>query len=58
MQAQLIISALNMLSEVGVKVWNITCDGTSTNHITLEKLGCDFNTVSYQEIKPYFLHLT
>lgn len=38
--------------EVGVKVWNITCDGTSTNRITLKKLGCRLNTI-YEEIKLF-----
>lgn len=57
-QAQLINFAINLCSEYGIKIWNLTCDGTSTNIRTLEILGCKINVDNFANMRTYFFHLT
>lgn len=52
-QAGLIKTAITMASEVGVRVWSVTCDGTSANLSTMKQLGCKIKG-SYSEIVEYF----
>jgi hypothetical protein len=52
-QAGLVQTAITMANEVGVRVWLVTCDGTSTNLSTMTQLGCKING-SYSEIFKFF----
>lgn len=42
-QAQLRITAIRMLFEIGITVRSLTCDGTAANVTTYKNLGCRFN---------------
>jgi len=42
-----------MAHAVGVKVWEVTCDGTASNLSTMTHLGCKL-IGSYAEIKKSF----
>ena len=42
-----------MANNVGVRVWGVTCDGTSTNLSTMTHLGCKLHG-SYDELVEYF----
>ena len=53
-QAEMFKEAIIQLSERGFTVHCITCDGTHTNRLTGELLGCTF--VPPDNIKPYFPH--
>lgn len=55
-QAQLINFAINLCFEYGIKIWNITCDGTSTNIRTLEIFGCKINVDNSANMRTYFFH--
>lgn len=39
----LVSTAIIKLHEIGIKVWNITCDGASANVQCFKKLGCNFD---------------
>ena len=54
-QASLINMALIMASNAGLKVWCVTCDGTTTNISTFKQLGCSFGQ-SYDSIVTKFQH--
>jgi hypothetical protein len=54
-QASLIKTALTMAHQHGLKIWCITCDGTTTNLAMFENLGCSFGT-SYDSIVTKFPH--
>lgn len=53
-QAGLVTTAITMSKDVGVRIWGITCDGTSTNLSTMTHLGCKLNG-SYNELVEYFI---
>ncbi|KAF0724242.1 Uncharacterized protein FWK35_00027776, partial [Aphis craccivora] len=38
----LISTAIIKLNEVGIQVWNVTCDGAPSNLQSFKKLGCNF----------------
>lgn len=42
-----------MANEVGVRVWSVICDGTSTNLSSMKQLGCKIKGF-YSEIVEYF----
>ncbi|CAI6377434.1 unnamed protein product [Macrosiphum euphorbiae] len=42
----LISTAIIKLNEVGIQVWNVTCDGAPSNLQSFKKLGCNFETHS------------
>lgn len=52
-QAELLTTAITMVNEVGVRVWSVTCDGTSAKLSTMTKLGCKIKG-SYSKIVEYF----
>lgn len=52
-QAGLVTTAITMANNVGVRVWGVTCDGTSTNLSTMTHLGCKLHG-SYDELVEYF----
>ena len=54
-QATLINAALTKASAVGLKVWCVTSDGTTTNIATFKALGCQFGN-TYDSIKSKFQH--
>lgn len=56
-QAQLLIRALEMAAESGLRVWSITADGTSVNLSTFSLLGCKFGT-TYKDMVTKFKHPT
>lgn len=39
----LLSTAIVKLHEIGIQVWNVTCDGASANVQCFKKLGCDFD---------------
>lgn len=39
----LVTSAILKLYDIGIRIWSLTCDGTSSNVQCFKKLGCDFN---------------
>lgn len=39
----LLFTAIVKLYEVGIQVWNVTCDGVSANIQCFKKLGCSFD---------------
>ncbi|KAL4082634.1 hypothetical protein QTP88_029695 [Uroleucon formosanum] len=39
----LISTAIIKLKEVGIQVWNVTCDGAPSNLQSFKKLGCNFD---------------
>ena len=41
-QAQLINLCLSLAADHGLRIWSVTCDGTSTNISSLKALGCIF----------------
>ena len=41
-QTSLIKTCLSLAADYGLRVWSVTCDGTSTNINTLKRLGCEF----------------
>ncbi|KZC08093.1 THAP domain-containing protein 9 [Dufourea novaeangliae] len=55
-QAQLMVNALNLLADSGVKVWSVTCDGTATNISTLQLLGCNLIAENFVNMKTFFNH--
>lgn len=52
-QAGLVKIVIRMAYEAGLKVWGVTCDGTSTNVSTMNQLGIKLSG-SYAEIKEWF----
>lgn len=52
-QAGLIKTAIAMAYKSGLKVWGVTCDGTSTNLSTMSQLGCKLNGY-YDDIVEWF----
>lgn len=54
-QASLVKTALTMAHQYGLKVWCVTCDGTTTNLAMFELLGCSFGT-TYEAIVTVFPH--
>ena len=54
-QASLVKAALTMAHQYGLKIWCITCDGTTTNLAMFEILGCSFGT-TYDTIIIKFPH--
>lgn len=53
LQAGLVKTAITMAHTVGIKVWSVTCDGTTFNLSTMTNLGCEL-TGTYDEIKESF----
>ncbi|KAE9533032.1 hypothetical protein AGLY_009460 [Aphis glycines] len=39
----LITSAISKLYDIDIRIWSVTCDGTSSNVQCFKKLGCNFN---------------
>ena len=56
-QAQLLLKALVKTAEIGLKVWCLTSDGTSSNIATFKLLGCIFG-LTYESIITKFKHPT
>jgi len=56
-QTSLIKQCLALSADHCLRVWTITCDGTSTNITTLKNLGRNF-TAEYEETKTFFKHPT
>ncbi len=54
-QASLVKTALTMAHQYGLKVWCVTCDGTTTNLAMFELLECSFGT-TYETIVTVFSH--
>ena len=54
-QAQLISTAIEHCANVGLKVMNVTCDGTHTNVATFEHLGCVVKS-DLNNMQTNFLH--
>lgn len=52
-QAGLVQTAITMATDVGIRVWSVTCDGTSANLSTMTQLGCKIKG-SYSEIVEWF----
>lgn len=52
-QAQLILTAVRLLSDINVIVRSLTCDGTATNVSTYECLNCNFKL---PEMCTFFKH--
>lgn len=52
-QAGFVKTAITMANNVGVRVWGVTCDGTSTNLSTMTHLGCNLHG-SFDELVEYF----
>ncbi|XP_025405849.1 uncharacterized protein LOC112680072 [Sipha flava] len=53
-QAGLVTTAITMAHSIGLRIWSVTCDGTSTNYSTMSLLGCKISSC-YSEIVEYFL---
>ncbi len=56
-QAELVRKALTLTAEIGLKVWCITSDGTSSNVATFKLLGCVFG-LTYESMITKFKHPT
>ena len=56
-QAQLLLKALVLTTEIGLKVWCLTSDGTSSNLSTFRLLGC-LLSLTYESITAKFKHPT
>ena len=56
-QASLIKSCLSLAADHGLRVWSVTCDGTSTNISSLKMLGCVF-TDNFHTTNVKFKHLS
>jgi hypothetical protein len=56
-QAELVRKALVLTAEIGLKVWCITSDGTSSNVATFKLLGCIFG-LTYKSMITKFKHPT
>ena len=56
-QARLVSIALAKTADAGLSVRCVTCDGTTANLSTFEKLGCSFGH-DYNSIKSKFRHPT
>ena len=56
-QAQLLLKALVLTAEIGLKVWCLTSDGTSSNLSTFRLLGCLLG-LTYESITAKFKHST
>lgn len=54
-QAQLVLTAIRLLSDINIIVRSLTCDGTTSNISTYQSLGCDF---SLSEMRTHFKHPT
>lgn len=50
-QAQIILTAIRLLSDIGFVVRSLTSDGAATNVATYLSLGCNFK---FPEMKTYF----
>jgi len=55
-QVQLVKSALTLSKELGLKVWSVTCDGTSVNFSMFEQLGYKIFGSNYENIQSKFKH--
>ena len=56
-QASLIKTCLMLCADNQLRVWSVTCDGTSANISTLRILGCNF-TNDFQSMNVKFKHPT
>lgn len=54
-QAELIRSALSLSHNVGLRVWEVTCDGSYTNILSLKILGCVIGD-NYHTNQCWFKH--
>ena len=54
-QGSLFKNCLSLAADHGLRVWSITCDGTSTNLTILKSLGCKF-TNSIKTMVTKFKH--
>lgn len=50
-QAELIKTALILSQSSGIRVWSVTCDGAFVNYSTMNLLGCNLFTLTYNELK-------
>ncbi len=57
-QAQLVRQALIKTAKIGLKVWCITSDGTTSNIATFKLLGCILHRLTYQSMITKFPHPT
>ena len=56
-QTSLLKNCLSLAADHGLRVWSVTCDGTSTNLTLLKSLGCKFTT-SFETMVTKFKHPT
>ena len=56
-QSSLIKDCLSMAADRGLRIWSVTCDGTTTNIKTLKNLGCVYD-VTYDKFTVKFKHPT
>ena len=56
-QTSLLKNCLSLVADHGLRVWSVTCDGTSTHLIMLKSLGCKF-TNSFETMVTKFKHPT
>ena len=56
-QTSLLKNCLSLAADHGLRVWSVTCDGTSTNVTMLKSLGCKF-TNSFETMVTKFKHPT
>ena len=56
-QTSLLKNCLSLATVHGLRVWSVTCDGTSTNLTMLKSLGCKF-TNSFETMVTKFKHPT
>ena len=56
-QTSLLKNCLSLAADHGLRVWSVTCDGTSKNLTMLKSLGCKF-TNSFETVVTKFKHPT
>ena len=56
-QTSLLKNCLSLAADHGLRVWSVTCDGTSTNLTMLKSLDCKF-TNSFETMVTEFKHPT
>ena len=56
-QTSLLKNCLSLAADHGLRIWSVTCDGTSTNLTMLKSLGCKF-TNSFETMVTKCIHPT
>lgn len=52
LQSQFINTCLNLLHDINIKVWSVTCDGLIANVKPFNLLGCDIDKLSHTFTHP------